>query len=84
MHLLLGWLKPYYCWLKPYYSNAPKNSKTRKNLKASYIALCKPDPNDFKWKNLLTSTKVIALILMVANLSLTLVPLIFCFYIGQT
>ena len=61
-----------------------KNSKTRKNLKASYIALCKPDPNDFKWKNLLTSTKVIALILMVANLSLTLVPLIFCFYIGQT
>ena len=29
-------------------SNAPKNAKTRKNLEASYIALCKPDLNEQK------------------------------------
>ena len=29
-------------------SNAPKNSKTRKNLEASYIALLKPDLNEQK------------------------------------
>ena len=29
-------------------SNAPKNAKTRKNLKASYIALWKPDLNEQK------------------------------------
>ena len=32
----------------PVVSNAPKNTKTKKNLKASYLALWKPDLNKQK------------------------------------
>ena len=37
-----------HCFTWAVISNAPKNTKTRKNLEASYIALWKPDLNEQK------------------------------------
>ena len=37
-----------HCFAWPVILNAPKNAKTRKNLEASYIALCIPDLNEQK------------------------------------